>query len=177
MLAFRRALSLDPGLARARQNLGWLRAQMPAWLPVASDGGGDSILAWRRIPGPLRLLAGALAFAVAALLAAPWGRAARGLRPLAAVAAVVSVALSASVGLEPDPARDAVLLQDGVTLRSADSIGAGAVLSNPLPAGAEVRVADAREGWAHVELANGSRGWVQLTSLGFVAPSRGGPPP
>ena len=50
MLAYRRALALDPQQERARKNLEWIRAQaLPAWAVEASEGGAlDAFLFWHR---------------------------------------------------------------------------------------------------------------------------------
>ncbi len=45
-------------------------------------------------------------------------------------------------------------------LRAADSIGAPATLTNPLPRGTEVTVVENRETWAKVRIASGTVGWV-----------------
>jgi tetratricopeptide (TPR) repeat protein len=177
VLAYRRALALEPDLARARQNLGWLRAQMPSWVPRGARIGVS-------IAGPLgersvaeRLLFGALAFAAAALLAAPWGRAPRAMRAAAVLAALAWAATTASVILEPDPAREVVVLEDGVTLRSADSAGAPAVLAHALPAGVEASIVEDREGWLRLELADGARGWVPSAAIARVGGAKRGRAP
>jgi len=171
VLAYRRALALDPGLSRARLNLAWARGRLSSAAPVPGGGGGgaDSLLAGvRALPARSRLLFAAGLFAAAALLLVPTGPTARGLRLSAATLALAWAGLLASVLLEPDPRLDAVLLREGVVLRSADSAGAPPVLGRPLPAGAEVRVVEERAPYARVELADGARGWVPASALGRV---------
>ena len=45
-------------------------------------------------------------------------------------------------------------------------------MSRPLPAGAEVTVDEAREGWSRVRLADGTTGWVQAGALERVVIGR-----
>jgi ParB family chromosome partitioning protein len=178
VLAFRRTLALEPGHARARQNLAWARAQMPPTVPVPGRGGGDagSVLEAARAsaPGARLLLAGGL-FAVAALLLLPGGGARAGRRAAAALLGLAWAALLASVLLEPDPASEAVLLHGDVVLRAADSLGAPPVLARPLPAGTEARVLEERPGFTRVELHDGTRGWAPAWAIGRVGPSGGAP--
>lgn len=171
VLAYRRALALDPGLDRARRNLGWARERMPTWLPVAeSSGAVDSFFFWHHgWSAPLRHLIAALAFAAAILLVAPWPtRRPRALRGAAALPAIVCLAMWASLLLEPDRSGDVVLLS-GAPLRSADSDGAPAVLQQPLPAGAEASLRETRGSWARVVLPDGTDGWVPASSLARVS--------
>ncbi len=49
---------------------------------------------------------------------------------------------------------------DAVTLRAADSAGAPASLTQPLPRGAEVAVLERRADWARIRIASGTEGWI-----------------
>ena len=170
-LAFRRALHVAPGNERAAANLSWLRARMPVWLPrPASAGALDSLLFWRgRFTSAQLHLIGGGAFAVAALLLAAWFRWRRaGLRAAALVAAVIWLAGTGSA-LAGGTETGAVVLEDGALLRSADSVGAAPAFANPLPAGTEVQILEARPGWLRVALADATKGWLQASALARVA--------
>lgn len=169
-LAYRRALRLDATAERASKNLAWLRSAMPEWLPRPPSSAMDSLFFWHyALAVPWRHLIGALAFLAALLLLAPWGdRRLSRWRRAAVVPAVVWLAMVGSLVVEHDAARDAVVQQEGVTLRSADSLGAPPVLPQPLPAGAELTILEQRQGWARVSLGNRSAGWVEARAIATV---------
>ncbi|GAB4569191.1 MAG: hypothetical protein Tsb0020_23230 [Haliangiales bacterium] len=169
-LAYRRALELDPDLARAERNLAWVRERGPSWLPRPRDRGAlESLLFWNRfLSVPARHVVAALAFAAALMLLAPWGRGRRVLVPVAIVPALIWLLMLASIVYQRDASRDAVVLTDGLRLRAADSVGAPMALPDPLPAGAEVVVEETRGVWARVVLADGSAGWLASNGLGRV---------
>jgi hypothetical protein len=172
-LAYRRALRLDPNHERARKNLIWLRTRAPEWLPRPQEEGVlDSLFFWHhRLSVSSRLLLGALSFAAAVLLLAPWPvRRPRLLRRLAIPFLLIWIAMAGSTMLEPDPSREAVVVADGTFLRSADSLGAPPSLSNPLPAGTEVRIIENRAVWVRIALADGTRGWVGSSAVESVVP-------
>ncbi|MFH0901928.1 MAG: BatD family protein [Pseudomonadota bacterium] len=173
-LAYRRALLLDPRMERARRNLEWIRSAQPEWLPrPRSSSAVDSLLFWHRVTTPAeRLLAGGIAFALAVLLLTPFARSPgrrRLLQRTAMVPAIIWLALALSAVLERSQDRDAVVVEDGAVLRSADSVGAPPALANPLPAGAETIIQEERGPWIRVTLPNGTRGWLGRSSVERVA--------
>ena len=169
VLAYRRALHSAPGNQRASANLAWLRDRLPIWLPrPASTGALDSLLFWRgRLTAAQLHLAGGAAFAIGVLSLVIWPRR-RSLRPLAALALLVWVGATASALLADDNAAAAVLLTDGVVLRSADSSGAAPTFANPLPAGTEMSVVESRPPWARIALADGTIGWLPTRAIAPV---------
>lgn len=168
-LAYRRALTFDGGNARARHNLTWLRSrQSDAFRPAAS-GATDTLLFFHTWPRARKLIVGAAAFALAILLVVPWaGRRRRGLTGLAVLPFVVWLAMTASVVLETDHGDDGVVMDD-VVMRAADSAGAPAALSQPLPRGVEVTVLERRDAWTRIQIANGTSGWVPGGAVERVA--------
>lgn len=160
-LAYRRALALDGGNPRARHNLAWLRSRQPDLVrPAAATGATETLLFFHHWPRGQRLVVGGLAFAIAVLLCVPWsGRRRRGLGVLAVLPFAVWLAMLGSVLFEDRHARDAVVM-DGVVLRAADSAGAPAALSQPLPRGAEVTILERRDAWTRVSIASGATGWL-----------------
>jgi hypothetical protein len=159
-LAYRRALAVDGGNARARRNLQWLRSKQPDSMRPADAGAVDTLFFFHHWPRTQRLLVSAAAFAIAILLLVPWtGRRRRALAGLSFVPFAVWLAMLVSVLLEDRRTDDAVVM-DGVVLRAADSAGAPAALTQPLPRGAEVTLLERRDAWTKIQLANGTAGWV-----------------
>ncbi len=177
VLAYRRALLLDPGDARAAKNLTWLRDRFPAWLPRPSSGGAlDTLLFWERtFSMGERYLIGACAFAIAVLLAMPWPftilhSRRNAIRRAALLVAAIWLAATASAWFGSEAQRSAVVIMDGSTLRSADSAGAPLAFANPLPAGTEVAIVEDRDNWVRIVLADGSRGWMTASAIERVTP-------
>ena len=171
VLAYRRALRLAPGDARARANLAWLRDQQPVWLPRPSSAGAiDSLLFWRgRFTPTQLLLAGAVAFAGAVLLLAPWSpRQPRWLRSAAVPLLLAWGIATASALLAENHENALVVVADGTMLRTADSLGAAPAFANPLPAGTELARLEARQSWLRVSLADGTSGWLPAASAAAV---------
>ena len=82
----------------------------------------------------------------------------------------VWIVAAGSAVLTGDAPDDAVVVTDGVTLRSADSTGASPTFANPLPAGTEVGIVEVRDAWVRVALADGTRGWLAASSVEAVTP-------
>lgn len=160
-LAYRRALALDAGNTRAQRNLAWLRSrQSDALRPAGGQSSTDALFFFHQWPRSRRLLVGAGAFAIAILLLVPWtGLRRRALTGVAVLPAAVWLAMLVSLVAEDRRTRDGVVM-DSVVLRAADSAGAPAALSVPLPRGAEVTLLERRDTWTKVRLANGTQGWV-----------------
>jgi hypothetical protein len=167
-LAYRRALALRPGLARAQTNLAWVRAQQPPGIaPPADDGAVDALLFWhRRLSAAAKHAWGAACVAIALLLLTPTGaRGGRRRRRAAIVPALIALAMFGSLAFEPDRAADAVVVADEIVLRAADSSGAPAAVAEPTPAGAEVTVLEHRAGWERVRLGGGAVGWLPSAAI------------
>ena len=172
-LAFRRALALQPNHERAAKNLAWLRDRAPPWLPRPASGGAlDSLLFWRDLFSvPQRYWIAAGAFALAVLLLTPWPtQRMRLLRRISVVPIAVWAVAAGSALLSQRAPAEGVVVIDGAPLRSADSTGARLAFAHPLPAGAEVTLLEARDGWLRIALADGTPGWVRARS---VAPVQG----
>lgn len=172
VLAYHRALRLDPDDATARQNLAHVRSLLPAWVPRPSGReSGAALFVDRRIPLPTRWLAGAGCFAIAALALVLAGRRRSGAwRGLGIVSGLAWLALVASVVLEgrATTARIAVLVAEETPARTADSMLAPLALPEPLPAGVEVERLEERGDFARVRLANGRDVWVRSSSVAVV---------
>jgi hypothetical protein len=169
-LAYRRALALDADNPRARHNLAWLRSRQSETVRPADDTSGDTLFFFHDWPRARRLLVGALAFAAAILLLVPWrGRRHRAFTGLALLPAAVWIAMTVSLLVENRHLDDAVVIDDAV-LRAADSAGAPAALSQPLPPGAEVTIVERRDTWTKVRLASGTAGWLPSGAVERIAP-------
>ncbi len=170
-LAYKRALRLDRGMARAEKNLNWIRQQMPSQLVVESDAGAvDSLFFWHRDWSlATRHLVAAVAFAVFVLLLVPWNdRFARVGRRVAVLPLLLFLLTLGSALMEPDTSAGAVVVTDGQTLRTADSMGAPPAIGTPVPAGLEVSLRERRGTWTQVTLPNGTIGWLASTAVTAV---------
>ena len=165
-LAYRRALAIDGSNTRARHNLAWLRSrQSDAFRPITTTSATDNLLFFHRWPRTQRLLVGAAAFGLAILMFVPWGgRRKKTLAGLAVLPLAVWIAMLVSIIVEDRHDDDAIVM-DGVLLRAADSAGAPAALTTPLPRGAEVTVLERRDTWTRIRIANGTTGWVPAGSV------------
>jgi hypothetical protein len=169
VLAYRRALRLDPSLQQARRNLSFLREHQPEWLPRPRPSAVDALLVWPQVLSVPQQHVGlaAAVLAVAALLSLGLG-AARHRRfylLAASLPALVALSLLLSIASERDASKEAVLLVPGITLRSADSLGAPPAVGHPLPAGTELLVSEVRGDWTRVTLADGQTGWLASSAI------------
>ncbi len=171
VLAYRRALAIAPGHARARQNLEHARAQLPSWVPrPPAQTLLDTLFGWGHLLSPSgRLRVAALCFAGAAVLLSlsiryrwPAGRTAA-LLPLAGWLALMGSAAWARFA--SDQGAEAVIIADQVVARAADSTHAPSRFAEPLPAGTEVRILDRHDGFAYIRLADDRDAWVRSSAL------------
>lgn len=174
VLAYRRALAIDPDHPRAVQNLEYVRTLLPEWVPKPEPGGLlDSFFFWHKtLARSDRSLGAAIAFAVAALLlAAAVGFGQSALRTAAILPALVWASLIASVVIDIGSAQldEAVVIADETVARAADSALAPSTLPAPLPGGVEVRILERRSRWIRIRLANGRDAWVAASALMTVA--------
>jgi tetratricopeptide (TPR) repeat protein len=168
-LAYRRALAIDGGNPRARHNLAWLRGRQPDLFRPPTGGATDTLLFFHAWPSARKLIVGSAAFAIAILLLVPWsGRRRRGFAGLALLPLAVWLAMLASVVFEDRRPDDAIVM-DAVVLRAADSAGAPAALSQPLPRGVEVTTLERRDAWTKIRLAGGTAGWVPAGAVERIA--------
>ncbi len=173
VLAYRRALRLDPNHARARQNLLHARTLLPTWVPhPTQEGVLDSFFFWHRsMSSEERAATAALCFLLAAIGFAAAIRWRNGvIRNLARLPALVWLVLTASLLLEAGAHanRQAVIVVAETLARAADSNNAPARFAEPLPGGTEVEILEDRDQWVKIGLANGRDAWVRRSSLGMV---------
>ena len=172
ILAFRRALVHDPDNIQALQNLNHARGLLPAWLPRSSEDVFASFFFWRHSwSAQEQLLVATVCFLLATLsfAAAIYWRSDI-LRNLAWLPALLWLVLLGSwlfAKLSPD-APAAVIMVAETAARAADSINAPLRFGQPLPEGSEVTVAEWRQDWAKITLANDQDAWVNRSSLVLV---------
>jgi len=172
ILAYRRALELDPDNARAQQNLLHARKLLPAWVPTPEQTAFDSFFLWHRSWAIAeRAGAAAVSFLLAAFIlavAVTWRMAA--LRNLALLPGVLWAALLISVAFDywSDVKPQAVIVVAEAVARAADSINAPVRFAEPLPEGTEVTVLETRDRWAKIALAHGGDAWINQNQLELI---------
>jgi tetratricopeptide (TPR) repeat protein len=173
ILAYRRALDLDPDHHRARQNLAHARTLLPDWIPRPEEGGLlDTFFAWtgRLSLGEFQTLAAFAFLATAALIAAAIRWRQPILRNLAIIPGLVWLTLLGTILFLHFENRDtgAVLTLPEVVARSADSAGAAPRFPQPLPGGTEVQVLETRDDWTRVRLFDGRDAWLPRSAVETV---------
>lgn len=169
VLAYRRALLIDPGNERARDSLRSLREGFG--LEGEGDGASRGLLHalffWHDAlsMSVRRLLFGA--FWVGGLLLVVLGRRRRRRRLAGGVLLAVAAALLLSLILSDHSAHDqtdAVLM-----VRTEGRTGDGDFYSpshaSPLPAGAELAILERRDAWVEARLRDGTRAWLPASAL------------
>jgi len=172
ILAYRRALALDPDNHHAIQNLAHARTLLPPSVPRPESGSFfDSFLAWQHSmsSGERRGGAAVAFFIGAAMLGGAIASGSAALRFLSALALVVWAILVGSETLATTE-RAGVLTAPDTVARAADSRNAPARFAEPLPAGTEVTIAEVRGDWARIVLANGRDAWVAKAAVEPVDP-------
>ncbi len=173
ILAYRRALALDPDHHRAVQNLDHARTLLPDWVPRPEEGGLlDTFFAWsgRLSLRELQTVTGVIFLIGAALVAASirWRQPMlRNLAVLPGVAWLLFLGLTLFLSSGADHAAAVVTVPE-VIARSADAAGAPPRLPQPLPSGVEVQVVETRDEWSRVRLSDGRDAWLLESSLELV---------
>ena len=176
VLAFRRALALDPDHPQALKNLQQSRTLLPKWLPRPTEEGLlDSFFSWHKSMAAgeragfaaLFFLLSAVGFAVSIR----WRLVL--VRNLSFLPLLLWLVLLGSyiVEINAKSGREAVITVNDTVARVSDSVNSPQRFSQPLPAGAEVQVLEVRGDWARVSLSNGRDAWVGIRSLIYVANS------
>ncbi|MFT4572469.1 MAG: hypothetical protein ACI91F_003372, partial [Candidatus Binatia bacterium] len=173
VLAYRRALELQPDNRRARANLLHARSLLPAWVPRPPEAGLlDTFFFWqgslseagRSRAAALAFLAAAIAFAISLAFEMRW------LRSLVVVPGLVWFGLVASayVGSGDDGSAAVVTAPEAIA-RASDSINAPSRYGDPLPAGTEVSIVERRGEWARVRLGAETQAWLRTAMVSEVS--------
>lgn len=170
ILAYRRALAMQPSHHRAAQNLAHARSLLPAWIPRPEV---ESIIAAMfRLPLFRSRVADQLVAIVCFLLAST-AVAVRLAFPRRGFTVAVCITLLLWVSLmgvlrfskAPFDVKPAVVVVPEVIARSADSSNAPSSLPGPLPAGTEISMMEQRGDWLRVRLFDRSDVWVTRSSV------------
>ena len=176
VLAYRRALLLDPDHAGARANISHAREQLPAWVPRPDTNAlADNLLFFHSsLATEEKSLFAAIAFfmTVTLLALSIWKRW-LWLRNLSMIPALIWLTLIASWAIGTAEPNAAVIVHDEAEARSADNSRAPSRFGNPLPAGTEVTVLEERGPWTQIQLADGRSAWVEAGAIERVEPPRG----
>ena len=174
VLAYQRALRLDPDDAKARQNLNHVRSGLPSWVPHPEISDAAQSFSLVEISSATRSLMAAICFlAMAVFVAASVRRrqgAWRGLAMLAGIGWVVALAST----FAQDPSNDrilAVTISEESFARSADSSRSSLAYPEPLPPGVEVDLLEDRGDWVRARLANGRDVWLGASNVALVSQS------
>ncbi|MDG2332620.1 MAG: hypothetical protein P8Q97_00200 [Myxococcota bacterium] len=173
ILAFRRALLLDPGNDRARQNLVHARSLLADWVPVPQARSVfDTFFTWQAGASPSARADWAAGFfaLAAALLSLALVRELTAARYLALASGLAWLALVVSLQLDGvgRGGLEGVIVVAETPGRAADSINAPLRFGENLPSGAEIRILEDRGGWLHVELYNGRDAWISESAVARV---------
>ena len=174
VVAYRKALAIDPANQQARSNLAFTRSLIPEnvrW--YEQDLLADTIFFWNQYLSARSISNCAAFFFFAACLlfgaSVYWRR--PFLRNMAFLPAIVWVVLLISMLASGTAQTETigVIVQDGVIARTADSITAAARFESPLPSGTEVSVLEEREGWARIQIHSGQSAWVTASAVEIPA--------
>jgi hypothetical protein len=174
IIAYRRALEIDPTNSQALQNLGYARMSVPeTYRWESSSGLMDTLFFWRALHSRSQIMgmAGICFLVAAALLALGLVRRnplARNLAMLPMMCWLV-LTLSTLAGRDANRHHDAVVVANELVVRSADSENSAPRLSTPLTSGVEVVVLRRRDRWSEVELSGGRSGWVRSSGIELAA--------
>ena len=170
ILAYRRALLIDPDHDRARQNLAHARTLLPDWVPRPVEQGVlDTFFSFsKRISrNNLSTLTSLLFFLTALSVAAAvrWRQSAfKILAILPAIGWIVMLGFGVMRD-RGDSVDIAVVIVPEVVARSADSSGAPARLPQPLPGGTELQWLESRDDWSRIRLLDGRDAWLPSSTI------------
>lgn len=176
VLAFRRALQINPFHSRAQKNLEHVRAQLPAWTQSEAERklGIHSLFFWKTwwedsLIGSMA----AITFAFAAVLL---GISIRKRSMAWCYASLIPfllwLILLVSTFIQPNDAdaNAVVFVAEESSAYTADSLNSEFALDSPIPAGTEAQVIQVNQQWSLVEFGDNKSGWVQNSSIRPVQP-------
>jgi hypothetical protein len=171
ILAYRRALRIDPDHVRALQNLRHARGLLPEWVPRPEERGFlASFWSWttRLSHDECRTWSGGMFLVFALLVAASirWRR--PFLRVVAIVPAIAWISLVAMLLIHFEKSEEGVITSPEVVGRAADSLNAPARFAQPLPAGTEVTTVARQDDWRRVQLADGRDAWIPASAVSDI---------
>ncbi|MBL4590490.1 MAG: hypothetical protein JKY96_00880 [Phycisphaerales bacterium] len=175
ILAYRRAVMLDPTNTEARESLARARALVQTKAPPSrTNRVVDWLLAWRgHLPRTTIWALGTASFVGAwILLSTRIWRPTRLVTPAACALILFSLVAFSSAQLDAYQTRSlrhAVVVSQSITARTGPSSQIfDPAFQSPLQAGIECVVVDQRDGWSHIQLASNALGWVPDESIVMV---------
>ncbi|MFM1821934.1 MAG: hypothetical protein RI967_200 [Planctomycetota bacterium] len=173
--ALRAALLLDPASERARANLAEARRGIEGGAPPPEARTVDALRAWwTPFGGDIRSIGwiawclGCAAIGLGAIDPEGPFRRARAAGWLLAAFGCISLA-TVVIDRMAIVSDRTVVLTAAATPRSGNGLGFAPARLAPCPAGTEGRLREERPGWTEVELADGTRGWVESDRVASVA--------
>ncbi len=167
ILNYRRAEVLDPSNPDIRKNLTFARSRRADQIPVrARRRVLERLFFWHYdFSVKARFVVACVAFGLMCLALAVrlWFGRVGGMLTTAAILAVVTVAMAASVGVDEYARRhlrSGVIVAESVVARQGDGTTYAEAFKEPLHAGTEFDLIERRPGWWHIELADGNRAWI-----------------
>lgn len=179
ILNYRNAQVLDESDADIRKNLAFARSRRLDDIEVTTEKKVfERLFFWHyNFSMKSRFVAACIGFAVVclAMTIRLWRPAAPGTAAVCIVAAIATVCLVVSVGVDRHVRineRCGVILADSVEARQGDGPGYPLSFKGPLHAGTEFDLLEQRPGWWHVRLANGTDAWIPDTAARQVISGR-----
>lgn len=171
VFAYRMALRHDPFHRQARENLEYVRGQLPEWTQFReeNDLAMNRLFFWTWwLDSNAIRIAASLGFAIACLLIALSIVCKSGiLRILAVFPLVVWLVLMASLlfELQTDSSLEVVFIAEDTSARTADSRNSPPSFGAKIPAGTEAKVLEIRDEWTHVRFGDHKQGWVPNSAV------------
>jgi len=172
--AYRRAERLSPTDARLRENLRYARSLCRYDIPETGERAvARTVLFWHyRTPLRLRLLVGLGAYVLfwICLMGRTLVRRVQWKYPVA-VCLLAWVATAASVAADLNASathRQGVITTAEVVVRKGNGEGYEPQFEQALSEGVEFEVAEQRDDWLHIRLADGKEGWIRLPDAELI---------
>jgi tetratricopeptide (TPR) repeat protein len=175
ILNYRRAENLDRTNAKIQKNLSFARSRRIDKVPVKTRKRVlQTLFFWHYdFSMRTRFTVACVSFAVVcvSLTALVWLGRSAGATVTAAIAGIVLLCVSFSVVLESNDRTkriSGVITSDQVVAHQADWKDSPASFKAPLHAGTEFDLLEKRPGWLHIELSDGSDGWIPETAAEII---------
>ncbi|MEM9367609.1 MAG: hypothetical protein AAGD07_16585 [Planctomycetota bacterium] len=172
VVAYRRALLVDPNHNRAKQNLEHARSLLPEWVPKPDNeiSMGSFFDGMQRVVAADWHVIASVAFLLTAIFTVAYLRFhMRGMKTASIAFSVLwLVAFVGGFARTEVPEPVVVVTVPETVARSADSSQAPPRFANPLPSGTELRVLEDRGDWLRVKLSDGREVWVTASAIESV---------
>ena len=170
IVAYRKALQLNPQHDQSRKNLTYARELLPSWARKSDSNSPLNIFRSNASARLLRHTAGVCFVACCLMFGSAIYWRLGFLRMLAVFPLVAWLTITIGLFALKSNAVEAVVIRDDVIARSADSHNSSQLFGGSLPSGAEVFVLEERGDWARISLADKSA-WIPRSAMEIVAGS------